>query len=61
MKFTIAFFLMAFTLNISAQFPVTIPGSEVRKIKSSIVAPTMKAIITVKTLRLGIGAYAFWT
>ena len=39
MRHTIALLLTAFTLNVSAQFPkVDIPGSEVRKITSSIVA-----------------------
>lgn len=38
MKHTIALFFAAFTLNVSAQYPkVDIPGSEVRKITSSIV------------------------
>ena len=39
MRHTIAILLMTLTLNASAQFPkVEIPGSEVRKITSSIVA-----------------------
>ena len=39
MKHTIVLFLLAFTVNASAQYPkVDIPGSEVRKITSSIVA-----------------------
>jgi len=39
MKHTIVLFLLAFTANVYAQYPrVDIPGSEVRKITSSIVA-----------------------
>ena len=39
MKHTIVLFLLAFTMNANAQYPrVDIPGSEVRKITSSIVA-----------------------